>query len=156
MQLIARTHCETLAPRLRRCDQEEVRACSGFAPALALYASLGADTLVADLDGTPEVIFGCDRYDATTGRPWLLASDIAFSPAWVVTFHRTGRRLVADWQRQFPLLHNFTDARNTRHHRWLKRLGFTFIARHERFGALGLPFYEFTRSNSPCVIPQRH
>jgi hypothetical protein len=52
---------------------------------------------------------------------------------------------VNGWQRRFPLLHNFTDARNVVHHRWLRWLGFNFIARHERYGAAGLPFLEFVR-----------
>jgi hypothetical protein len=76
------------------------------------------------------------------------------SDEWVKVFLRASRQIVEEWQRDFPRLHNYTDARNTVHHRWLRWLGFTFTARHETFGPLGLPFYEFVRI-APCAVGQR-
>jgi len=45
----------------------------------------------------------------------------------------------------FQLLHNYVDARNELHIRWLKWMGFTFIKKHNHIGIEQLPFYEFIK-----------
>lgn len=144
--------CVDLAKRLRACDRDELIASTGVTPDLALPVSLGWGPSVIELDGRAEAIFGCSRSDAITGVPWFLSTPTPLTPKWRVAFLRHSRDMVHDWQSQYPLLHNFTDARNTVHHRWLRWLGFTFTARHDLFGPLGLPFYEFVRI-APCVAP---
>lgn len=116
-----------------------------------------APTYVADVEGTPEMIFGCSATDAapTVGIPWMLGTPVIVSPKWRMTFLRETRRAVEAWQAEYPILHNFIDARNTVHMRWLRWLGFTFIALDETHGPFGLPFYEFVRIN-PCVTEHPH
>lgn len=137
--------CHDLAPRLRPADAQELFAASSSPPEVALPSTLRWEPSVVELDGRPEAIMGCTRRDDIEGVPWFLSTDIPVSPRWRVAFLRHSRAVVEEWQRWFPLLHNFTDARNTVHHRWLRWLGFTFVAQHERFGPLGLPFFEFVR-----------
>lgn len=135
-----------LAPRLREGDAAELHASTGLPAVEALKQSLGfGGSLVAEVNGTVEFVFGCPRSDDATGIPWLLGTDLLVDRQFVAPFLRVSRHYVAEWQREYPLLHNFTDARNTVHHRWLRWLGFTFIARHDRFGPFGLPFFEFVR-----------
>jgi hypothetical protein len=134
--------CESLAPRLREEDKAEALAASGIPALYALKLSLGPETFVIDIDGTPEMIFGCPN-----GVPWMFSTPVPVSPKWRRAFLRETAKMVDIWQAKFPILHNFIDARNTTHMRWLKWLGFTFIARHDRYGPLGLPFYEFVRIN---------
>jgi hypothetical protein len=145
--------CVSLAPRLRKEDAEEAYAASGKFPEQALRASLGKDTSVVTIGGTPEMIFGCPRVDEITGSPWMLGTPVVISPKWRTAFLRTTRIAVEAWQDQYPLLHNFIDARNTAHMRWLRWLDFHFIARNDHHGPLGLPFYEFVRIKS-CVPPK--
>ncbi|WP_428661374.1 hypothetical protein [Reyranella sp.] len=137
--------CHDIAPRLRSADAQELLAATGSPPDVSLPSTLRWHPSVVELEGRPEAIMGCARLDDIEGVPWFASTDVPVSPRWRVAFLRYSRQVVDDWQRTFPLLHNFTDARNTVHHRWLKRIGFTFLARHERFGALGLPFLEFVR-----------
>jgi hypothetical protein len=138
--------CESLAPRLRKEDAAEALAASGIPAEYALkFARLHADPMVVDISGTPEMIFGLKPIDAVEARPWMLGTSVAFTPKWRRTFLHASRIAVEEWQKRFPLLHNFIDARNTTHKRWLSWLGFHFIARHEHYGPFGLPFYEFVR-----------
>lgn len=138
--------CVDLAPRLREEDKAEAYAASGVPAEYALKFSLmSGGTLVACVDGRPEMIFGCPN-----GHPWMLCSPLAVSPRWRKTFVRHSQDYIEDWQARFRVLHNFTDARNSVHHAWLRRVGFTFIALRDRHGPLGLPFYEFVRI-APCA-----
>lgn len=138
--------CVSLAPRLRQADKDEAYAASGVAAEFAIKLSLlSSPALVACVEGQPEMIFGCPH-----GHPWMLCTPVAVSPRWRKTFVKHSQAYIDDWQAQWGLLHNFTDARNSAHHVWLRRVGFTFIARHDRYGPFGLPFYEFVRI-APCA-----
>jgi len=134
--------CASLASRLRQEDKDEVHAASGLPVEHALRISRGAT--VACVDETPEMIFGCPD-----GHPWMLCTPVAVSPRWRKTFVRHSIETINEWQARFPVLHNFTDARNSVHHAWLRRVGFTFIALRP-YGPFGLPFYEFVRI-APCA-----
>ena len=80
----------------------------------------------------------------------MLASPVVTSTKWRRDFLHTSRILVEEWQKRFPILQNFIDARNVTHIRWLRWLDFTFISRREQHGPFGLPFYEFVRI-VPCA-----
>lgn len=143
--------CISLAPRLRKEDREEAEAVIGLPASYAMMAGLRDDTLVACVNGTPEMIFGCPGADIV-GTPWMLASPLPFTPQWSRVFLRASKEIVTDdWQARYPLLTNFTDARNVRHHRWLRWLGFQFIRRDETYGVAGIPFLEFVRIQTPCA-----
>ena len=75
---------------------------------------------------------------------------IAFSGSTLIEGNRTAflrgsREVLATLDSSFDTILNVCDARNEVHHRWLKWLGFTFIRKIDRFGAKGVPVYEFAR-----------
>ena len=45
----------------------------------------------------------------------------------------------------YSVLFNVVDARNTVHIRWIKHMGFTFVAEHAEWGPEKRLFYEFVR-----------
>lgn len=139
--------CVSLAPRLRQEDAEEVYASSGIPTEYALKLFIRPETYVADIEGTPEMIFGCHERpgDPLVGVPWMLGTPVITSPPWRRAFLHTSRIAVEEWQGRHTILSNFIDARNAAHIRWLRWLDFHFIARHDRHGPFGLPFYEFVR-----------
>lgn len=138
--------CASLAPRLRKEDQDEAYAAFGIPAEYALRLQvLSSPATVACVEGTPEMLFGCSR-----GNPWMLCTPLAVSPRWRKTFVRHSREHIASWLATFGRLHNFTDARNSVHHAWLRRVGFRFIAYDVPYGPAGLPFHEF-EMRAPCA-----
>ena len=150
-----REDCFALAPALRQADRDEVTAASGSLPEASLLAGLATDCHVIKSHGKPIAMLGVGttQYDDRVGVPWFLSSQEMFDHH-TIPFLRRCRAVVDDWQQRYPLLVNFTDCRNTVHHEWLRWLGFTFIARHEHFGAARIPFLEFVRI-APCANQRR-
>jgi hypothetical protein len=138
-----------LAPRMRPEDIAEVAALSGHTPLQSLLASLeeGAECL-SIIDNHEEVVgmFGINHwpdFGEDQAAVWLLAS-----PGLVAIqreFMRQTRSMLRMFHRQYPLLWNVVDERNTTHIRWLRYFGFSFLQRHERLGVEGRPFLEFVR-----------
>jgi len=144
-----------VAARLRPEDRDEVLAASGLDPLLALpaYVQEGREVYAAGLefDGVPEVLFGLDPIpiEMPAACIWLLSTPRLYD--FPVEFTVNSRRWFDEAHERFELLTNFVDARNTRHHGWLKWLGFTFIRRVEKFGAHSLPFIEFASYRPKCA-----
>lgn len=137
-----------LAPHLRQADRDELEAC-GIAPFDALHAGLQSEPCMTILHrGQPAVMFGVMRGPAfwhlERGAVWLLGSD-AIDTSFALPFLRYSRAWLERIAEKYDLLYNVVDERNTVHIRWLKWLGFTFIARHEHFGVAKFPFLEFTK-----------
>ena len=71
--------CVSLAPRLRAPDAAEAEAVTGLPPEYALKIALTPETMVAEVHGSPEMIFAClpSREDAdgiSVGTPWMLGT----------------------------------------------------------------------------------
>ena len=137
----------SVAERLRKEDRDELLALCACDPRLALpaYVHEGRDVWVGGLTETdrPEIIWGADPipYVENAGVVWMLTTPVIYD--YPVEF-------TVQMKRHFDLIHdryefltNFTDERNTSHHKLIKWLGFSFIRRVETFGAAGLPFIEF-------------
>jgi hypothetical protein len=78
-----------------------------------------------------------------TGVVWLLGSEeLAAHASFIV---RSSKAWIAKLHERYRVLGNYVDARNEVHVRWLRWCGFTFVRRIERFGVIGLPFYEVRR-----------
>lgn len=149
-------HAQHLAQNLRDADRAEIQAASGQRPLDVLLSGFSISepcrTIVAP-DGEPLSMFGvvpiADRKGV--GAVWLLASPrlVEFSRS----FLRQSRAVVAELHRNYPVLFNYTDARNTVHHKWLRWCGFKFIKTHDHFGVERRPFIEFYRLAEPCANP---
>lgn len=136
-----------VASRLRPEDADEVRANCGMSPTLVLpaYVGEGREVYVSGLskDNIPQVIWGVDPIFAVDRAAviWLLSTPVMYDHPQL--FVPTSKKIWDGFHERFDLLTNFTDARNTRHHVWLKWLGAKFIRRVESFGAESRPFLEF-------------
>ena len=136
-----------LAENLREADLQEIEASFGGSPALSLEIGIkGGEARVACLpSGLPAAIYGVTplHTDDTIGVIWMVATkDFHLLHR---QFLRESRKEIADLCKGYRLVFNYTDARNSVHHRWIKWAGFTIIKRHEEWGAGKLPFYEFVR-----------
>lgn len=149
VEIRAGTKADALAlgPILRDADRAELEAATGRPATDVAVQSVELSTKcwVATEAGVPMVLFGVAplAHFNGVGVPWLIASPALIPHA--VPFLRRCSPFLDEMHADYPLLVNYTDARNTVHHRWLRWLGFTFIHRHERFGAAGIPFIEFVR-----------
>lgn len=136
-----------IAARLRPEDRDEVLASIGVAPEVALpeYVRDGREVYVAGLqeDNIPEIIFGADPIpnDPEGATIWMLCTPRIYR--FPVEFASSVKDLFEAYHARYPFLTNFTDARNTAHHRLIKWLGFTILRRVEEFGAESRPFLEF-------------
>ncbi|MDP3869929.1 hypothetical protein [Phenylobacterium sp.] len=137
-------HVRDLLPTLRPEDARELQSSSGGAPFVSMVRAIGlSDWSVAalDEDNLPVVLFGLARLDEGVGTPWMVASTKITQHALQVA--RFTRPIVAKMNRDYPILWNRADLRNSLHLKWLRWAGF-------RFGALvdapdGSPFIEFSR-----------
>lgn len=102
--------------------------------------------------GLPVAFFGMTEIDALQGAVWMLATPEITQNARSV-LHWTPS-VLRGWHERRPLLFNYVDARNELHIRWLKRLGFVFIALRPAYGIERRPFYEFVRL-SVCADQQQ-
>lgn len=141
-----------LAANLREADVAEIKASSGRDPEEAIQIGVltGANVICLH-DDTPVAIYGVSpSHVPSLGLIWMVATtDFSLLTR---QFLRECRQGMTDLCRDYRLVMNFTDARNHVHHRWLKWMGFTFIKRHEEFGAGKRPFFEFVRiTENPYV-----
>lgn len=139
---------DVLAPRLRPADRGEIEAALGLvSPAAVLRGGVEASVpcFAVVTHGAVVALFGVVPIARLpeTGSVWLLASeDFAARPRFIV---RLSKIWLARLHEHYRVLTNYVDARNQVHIRWLRWCGFVFVRRIERFGAMGLPFYEVRR-----------
>lgn len=136
---------EFLSNNLRAADVAEIKAMSGHGPYKALVDGwvAGKTKVICLEDGTPCGIFGVVPYSFRFGIIWMVATERLKEIS--KQFIRECQREIREIGKGYDLLFNYTDCRNTVHHRWLKWCGFTFIKRHEDMGVEKRPFYEFVR-----------
>jgi hypothetical protein len=144
------TAADALALVLRKADRDEVEALTGRDPREALVASVerSASAWAGVADGELVCLFGVVPVSlvGVTGIPWLLGSE--FVMRYGRPFLRRNRAWLREMLREFPVLRNVVDARNTVSIRWLGWLGFTLGA-PQPMGVRGLPFIPFEMS-APC------
>ena len=137
---------ELLAPLLRDADRREIQAASGLSPVESLRQGAEESEIVCSIVGeTVCGMFGVSPSYQNAGYVWLLGSDELVTGRAKRQFIRNAGMFLTILHKYFPLLHNYVDKRNTVHIRWLRRMGFTFIAEHPEFGHEKRPFLEFVR-----------
>jgi len=131
----------TVIPKIRDIDRLEAEVVSGKSLEEVLDGpmKLDGDCKVILVNGEVEGVFGC-AFGKDFGVPWMLASDKAFEDTRY--FLKESKRLVNSWQSNNKALLNYVHKDNHKAIRWLKYLGFTFMAPRD-FG--GETFIEFVR-----------
>lgn len=139
-----------LAHRLRPEDVREISAL-GSDPLKALTEGfLGEKCLTVDDCGHPIAMFGVKTIpqEPQFGAIWLLASEALFEKA-RYRFAKESRKWVEYLEDGYLATFNIADVRNEAHLRWLRWLGFTFLARNP-LGSQGEIYQEFIK---PCANP---
>ncbi len=136
-----------LAPDLRQADKDEIYASTGDAPIQALVEGVQCSDqclTIWDRD-RPLGMFGLAHHEALpgVGLVWMVATDAL--PTIIRDFVRQTPLYLSLFHSSYRVLGNFVDERNAVHIKWLKRVGFTFINRHPKFGFEGRPFLEFCK-----------
>lgn len=136
---------DSLAPRMRRADVEELAA-NGREPLPALLRCLSLSAVsyaVVDPTGEPLALYGFAPIDAETGCPWLLGADalVTTRRKW---FLRNSQTIMGGGDRIFRRQWNRVDSRNAVHVRWLRWVGCT-LEPARPYGPLGVPFHVFHR-----------
>ena len=137
--------CIYLSKRLRKEDYQEIKAVSGLSPLISLLIGLEISDVplvicnkknnpVAMLGVVPQGLFGAIRMVGTDELKKISLS-----------FIRNCKGVCEILQKNYQLLNNFVDARNTLHINWLKWMGFTFINKHKQYGVERRLFYEFVK-----------
>lgn len=137
-------HIDSIAPRMRTADVDELRASSGRSPHDALRYSVARSEIAytVEFNGVPETMFGCGTVDVLgrVGAPWLLGTDA------VEHNYRHFLRGSIFWLRKmrqdYALLRNAVDDRNEVSKRWLAWLGFS-LGETVPMGYERLPFRIF-------------
>ncbi|NKW09141.1 hypothetical protein HGG76_02530 [Ochrobactrum tritici] len=107
-----------------------------------VYDSAAYGKVAIGKDNEVLLAFGVDPWEPEVGNIWMFATDTAERLA--VSLHKEALKYLEEMQSLFPTLRALSDSRNTKHHRWLEWLGFSFI-REESSGPFGLPFKLYTR-----------
>ena len=131
---------------LRPADLAELKAASAYplGTTLRFGVNYGYAEVACLSDGTPVALYGAaPTANPDLGLVWMVATN-RFSSLHR-QFLRECRERIERVGQGYKALFNYTDARNTVHHRWLKWCGFSIIKEHPNFGVGGRPFYEFVR-----------
>lgn len=138
-----------LGPNLREADVNEIHAVAGIKPEVGLQISMDVSDkcyAVRDLEtDEPLALFGTTPTgsdDIPMAAVWFLSSDKMFVKN-KISFLKHSKFWVEKLFGEYVLLHNLVDARNTVHIRWLKWLGFKFIADVQEFGVEKRVFRQF-------------
>lgn len=142
-----RDDIEYVVPRLRKADYDECLAATGKEPLEALlysYSLEGRHYTLVSPSGEPVGLCGVVKSNIEgAGVVWMVATTAIMKHQ--MTFLRNSKEALGMLSEGYDVLFNCVDARNTVHMKWLKWMGFTFINKHENYGAEGRPFYEFVR-----------
>lgn len=141
-------HAKHIAANLRDADCEELWASHLKKPEAALIYGVEKSQVVMTgcADDEPVVIWGCVRegYFPNIGVPWMLASKELERPEVAIRFLRMCREPLVEFFKEYDILMNYVDARNTVSIRWLKYMGFHVKKETRPYGALGMPFRKFS------------
>lgn len=149
-------HAEYIASRVRRADREELWASHMMTPLRAMHIGIkSSEFCVTGLDDEePVVMWGVNRpclLSHRHGVPWMVATEKLDQKDVMVAFLRRCREPLLVFMKEFDILENYVDERNTRAIRWLQYMGFDVSETSEPYGLLGLPFRRFEMRSLPCV-----
>ena len=139
-----------LANNLRADDVRECQA-SGYTSHRALLEAFTYSDICysAKVNGHTEAMFGVSDYNQPQGYGlvWYLGSDVSFE--FPIQLVKKGREYVQEWLKEFNVLYNVVDERNTQHIEWLKHIGFTFSGEVIINGYKFLQFFKVKEVSQP-------
>jgi len=141
-----RVDCYELSKSLKKEDVQEIFASSGNNPIQVLlraylYSARYCYSVV--LDNKVVGMFGITKLRDGVGIPWLLGSNVLTQ--FPLAFHKETKEYLDKFMKEFKVLFNYVDQRNTIAIKWLKILGFTFTKLIHEFGYQKKPFFEFVK-----------
>ena len=151
LRLTQVTDINLIAENMRAADIAEVAAASGTTPKICLlqsYLNSKPCITMVSCTGEPLAMGGVvpDSLNNRVGQIWLLGTDALVDDATNrMSFLRGCRSWINAMHREYDVLWNYMDARNAVHHRWIKWMGFTFIAKRPNWGVEGRLFMEFCK-----------
>ncbi len=132
--------------RLRPVDVEECVAMQGFTPK-EFFQLMGYDGdntyVIYNAEGVNVALAGIVPHAPNMAQIWMIATPDLENHG--IEFLRYTRAFITEITQGYNLLFNWVLATNEVHIKWLKWCGFTFLKKHETFGAAGVPFYSFVR-----------
>lgn len=141
---------EVLSHSLRKADLDEIAASTQETPCEVLERGIATSRpcyAAVNALSRPVALFGVVPDSREGGVIWLLGSDdLALAR---VSIFRLGLALVEKLQATYPVLHNWVDARNSQHLRWLLWCGFRVTGTDEHYGLERRRFLQVRREHSP-------
>ena len=136
-----------LSLTLRQADRDEIEAATTETPLQVLCRGVETSRpcyAAVDCRDQPVALFGVVPESGGSGMVWLLAAEeLARAPVFV---SRQGLIWLDRLQQRYPILHNWVDARNSRHLQWCLWCGFKVVGIHEKHGVQARPFLEVHRT----------
>ena len=137
--------CIYLSENLRKEDYQEIKAVSGLPPLASLIIGLrisDVPLVICDENNKPVAMLGVVP-QGLFGVIWMVGTEELKKIS--LSFIKNCKGVCDVLQKNYQLLCNFVDARNTLHINWLKWMGFSFINKHQRYGVERRLFYEFVK-----------
>jgi len=136
-----------IADNLRPEDARELETATGLSAQEAVFRSLASSSYayMSAWNGTPHSLFGVaqDPQVPNAGIVWMVGTrEIERSP---IATYKEAKKFLPVLHKEFPLLWNRVDNRNTLHIKWLKALGFTFGDTEQVNGQDFTYFYRLSR-----------
>jgi len=144
LRIATEQDCHYLSKNLRIEDIREIQAATGLPPLLCLLHGLRASKVpfVICNNKIPVAMLGVVP-NGLIGNVWMVGTDKLKEIK--LSFLKNCKGVFPIIKSNHLLLHNYVDARNDLHIRWLKWMGFSFIKKHEAYGVEQKPFYEFVK-----------
>ena len=146
-----------LVRNLRPEDHREIASTQGDVDHASLFAyaigvSTSAFTAIEAASGRVVCMGGVGPRGDGTGSVWLHGTPLMRTHA--LSLARMTPEAVKLLHRDFRILSNWADTRNTLHIRWLQWAGFRFLRTTTTHSLDGSPFVEFFRMDQPpCATP---
>jgi len=139
-----------VADNMRQPDLDEIQALGKPDPHKALeecYRDSKPECYSGVHKNIPVSMFGVVPHpdNPKQGSIWLLGTDQITNDV-PISFLRWSRVFLPTLLKDYELVSNIVDKRNTMHIKWIKWLGFSFL-REVIYGPENRPFYEFARLN---------
>lgn len=137
--------CLFLSENLREDDYKEIQAVVGLPPLLSLlhgYKTSQVPLVICNEKNKVVAMLGVVP-NGLIGSIWMVGTPELKKIS--VSFLRNCQGVFKVLKNNFSILHNYVDARNELHIRWLKWMGFSFIKKHDNYGLEKISFYEFIK-----------